>query len=190
MDTSNLTLSSLEERAVNLLGQGIDPVTVASAIGVSESRISQIISDPHIAAKIAELRYGNLAKFAERDAGYDALEDELLEKLKNCLPYMIKPMEILASIRIINGAKRRGAGINPTETTRQTVVKLTLPLSVINQFRVDVNNQVIQAGEQELVTIQTGNLKGLLNHGHQSHPPQINGPNRETSAIGTTATSH
>jgi hypothetical protein len=160
--TSNLTLSPLEQRALLLLGQGIDPGIVASAVGVSDSRISQLISDPYFASRVAELRYVELEKHSSRDAAYDSLEDDLLEKLKNCIPYMLKPMEILASIRVINQAKRRSIGQVQSVQSKAEVINLTMPIQIIQQYRVNGNNQVIQAGQQELITIQSGSMKNLL----------------------------
>jgi hypothetical protein len=158
----DLTLSKTEERALALLGQGIEPSIVAAAVGVSDSRISQLISDPHFSARVAELRYVNLAKHTQRDNAYDDIEDTLIGKLKDCIPYMMKPMEILASIRVINQAKRRGQQTLSSGHEKAEVVHLTLPISIVNQFRVDTNNQVIQAGQQDLITIQAGAMKNLL----------------------------
>jgi hypothetical protein len=163
-DISNLVLSNTEQRALNLLGQGIEPSIVASAVGVSESRISQLISDPHFAARVAELRYVELEKHSARDASYDSIEDTLIEKLRNCIPYMLKPMEILASIRVINQAKRRSAGIPAQVQAKSEVINLIMPVQIIQQYRVNGNNQVIQAGQQELITIQSAGMKNLLSH--------------------------
>jgi hypothetical protein len=158
----DLVLNSTEQRALILLGQGIEPRTVASAVGVTDSHISQLLSKPEFAARVADLRYDALAKHSVRDNAYDELEDTLIEKLKNCIPYMSKPMEILASVRIINQAKRRGQMVNPAAQSQNPVIQLSMPVQIINQFRLDVNNQVIQAGQQQLVTVQSGSLKALL----------------------------
>jgi hypothetical protein len=158
----NLVLSSTEEKALILLGQGVEPSAVAFAVGVSESRISQLISDPHFAARVAELRYNTLAKHAVRDNAYDELEDSLLERLKNCLPMMYKPMEVLASIRVINAAKRRGSGVTPSQQNQAPVVNLMMPIQIINQYRLNAQNQVIKAGQQDLITVQSGSMRTLL----------------------------
>src|SRR3989442_56905 len=103
------TTSATESRALSLLGQGLGPEIVAAAVGASVSRISQLLSAPEFSAQVAELRYENLAKHNTRDNAYDSLEDTLIEKLKDCLPYMMRPMEILKAIQVINAAKRRGS---------------------------------------------------------------------------------
>lgn len=161
------TLTSTESRALSLLGQGIGPEMVASAIGVSVSRISQLLSDPNFAAEVAELRFRALAKHNERDSAYDSLEDELVQKMKDCLPLMYKPFEILKAIQIINAAKRRGSSAPESITAQQTVVQLLMPTQIFNNFTkqeitVNVNNQVVKAGEQDLVTIQSSSMDRLL----------------------------
>lgn len=155
-------LSSSESRALTLLGQGINPEMTASAVGLSTSRISQLLSDPEFAAQVADLRYKNLAKHNERDSAYDSLEDSLLTKLKDLLPFMLRPMEVLKAIQVINAAKRRGASAPDSITAQQEVINLVMPVQIINQYSVNSHNQVIKAGAQDLVTVQSGRLKDLV----------------------------
>lgn len=154
--------TSTEDRALSLLGQGIGPEVVASAVGVSVSRISQLLSDAQFASQVAELRYRNLSKHNERDSAYDSLEDSILERLKDCLAYMVRPMELLKAVQIINSAKRRGSSAPDTILAQKEVVNLVMPVQVIQQFTTNINNQVIQAGTQELITVQSGNMNSLL----------------------------
>jgi hypothetical protein len=156
------TTTTTESRALSLLGQGLGPEVVAAAVGVSTSRISQLLSDPEFSAQVAEARFENLAKHNTRDNAYDGLEDTLIQKLKDCLPYMMRPMEILKSIQVINAAKRRGASAPEAITAQQTVVQLMMPTQIIQSFTTNINNQVIKAGAQDLVTVQSSNMTRLL----------------------------
>jgi hypothetical protein len=159
---SGSTTTSTKERALVLLGQGVGPEMVASAIGVSVSAISQLISDPEFAAAVAEARYTNLIKYNERDTEYDKLEDTLLSKLKDLIPYMLRPMEILKAIQVINSAKRRGAVVPESIANPSQVVQLVMPVQILQQFTVNSSNQVIKTGEQELITVQSGQMSKLL----------------------------
>lgn len=161
MNTSTSIRSATEQRAITLLGSGLPPESVASAVGVTVSRISQLVSDPEFMAEVTDLRFKNLSKHNERDNRYDTLEDKLLEKLENCLPMMYKPLEVLKAIAVINAAKRRGSSAPDSTINQQTVVSLTMPIQIIKQFTTNIQNQVIQAGEQELLTIQSSQLSGL-----------------------------
>jgi type I site-specific restriction endonuclease len=159
---STTTTTTTETRAISLLGQGLGPEVVAAAIGVSTGRISQLLSDPAFSAQVAELRYENLAKHNTRDSAYDSMEDTLLEKLKDCLPFMMRPMEILKSIQVINQAKRRGASAPESIISQQTVVQLLMPTQILQQFTTNINNQVIKTGDQDLVTVQSASMNSLL----------------------------
>ena len=90
------------------------------------------------------------------------MEDDLLGKLKDCLPYMMRPMEILKAIQVINAAKRRGSSAPESITSQQTVVQLIMPTQILQSFTTNINNQVIKAGQQDLVTVQSSNMDKLL----------------------------
>lgn len=154
--------TSTESRALALLGQGLGPEIVASAIGVSVSRISQLLSDPQFLSRVSELRFANLAKHNTRDAAYDSMEDALIDKLKDCLPFMMRPMEILKAISVINQAKRRGSSAPEAITSQQTVVQLVMPTQILQNFTTNIQNQVVKAGTQELVTVQSASMDKLL----------------------------
>lgn len=150
----------MRDKALDLLGAGINAETVSSALGVSPSYISQLLSEEEFAAEVTRRKILNLQAATNRDKEYDDLEDELVEKLKNSIPMMVRPMEILKSIQIINAAKRRGqTGIAPTSDLNK-IVQLSLPVSILNQFSVVINEnkQVIKAGSQDLITMQASTL--------------------------------
>lgn len=161
------TTTSTEERALALLGQGVAAEMVASAVGVSVSRISQLAADPEFAAKVATIRFENLSKHNERDNKYDRLEDSLVDRMESMIPMMYKPGEILKAIQVINAAKRRGSSEPNSILGLKEVVSLTMPTVLLNQFSqnvtVNIHNQVIKAGEQDLVTVQSVRMTDLLN---------------------------
>lgn len=178
MSNSTLSVVSLanltkaEERALSLLGQGVIPEQAAAASGLSASRISQLLSQEDFASRVAELRFESLSKHNERDAAYDSLEDELIEKMRDCLPLMVRPQEILRAISVINAAKRRGASAPESITNQSTVINLVLPNQILTKFTLNQTNQVVQAGDQPLVTIQSGTLLNQMKE-KASQPAQL-----------------
>ena len=164
-------LSLTERRALEFLGSGASPEQVAAAVGVSTSRISQLLADESFAAAVADLRFDSLAKHTTRDAKADSLEDQLLEKLENLLPMMFRPMEVVKAYATLNAAKRRGASAPTSISPTQTFVTITLPQIIVDRFTAvttNVNNQVVKAGNQDLITMQSGALlescKGEVDH--------------------------
>lgn len=149
----------LEERIATLLGDGIPAATVAASLGCSESYISQLLSQDDFKQRISTARYEVLAKHNERDASYDTLEDKLLLKLDSSLPLMHRPAEILKALQVVNAAKRRGASAPEAIQEKAVVLKLVMPAQIMHKFTVNIQNQVIQAGEQELLTISSKELE-------------------------------
>ena len=150
--------TAVEERAVTLLGAGVSPEQAAAALGVTPSRISQLLSDEFFAGKVSDLKFESLQKHNSRDNKYDTLEDKVLEKLEKTLPMMYKPGEVLKTLQVLNGAKRRGQSSPDQVVNQQNIVTLILPTVVTQQFATNVNNQVIKAGEQDLVTLSSNQL--------------------------------
>lgn len=150
------------ERALTLLGSGLSPTVVASALGVTESYISQLLSEEEFAIQVTQLRYESLAKHNARDAELDKLEDKLIEKMHNLLPLMIRPMEVIRAFSIINAAKRRGASTPQQITEQQTLVNLNIPITVENKFVVTSDNQVVEVNSQTLLPMQSSNVQKLL----------------------------
>lgn len=170
---SNSTTSTTEERALALLGNGVPPGAVANALGVDPSRITQLLGEEGFAARVVEKKFESLSKHSERDSLMDGLEDKLLEKLKDCLPYMIRPMELLKAFSVINAAKRRSLASTNTPIAAQTVVTLNMPQIAIQKFTLNINNQVISVGDQTLVTMQSGALMKTLAPKDVSNLPQL-----------------
>lgn len=177
MNATHGITTSTEDRALELLGAGLSPSLVASAVGVSESRISQLLSSSEFSARVAELRFSHLQKHNVRDSEYDTLEDALLEKLKDLIPFMMRPMEVLRAIQIINGAKRRGLSTPETVIQQQNIVNINIPVSIISKFTMNAQNQIIQTGTengtQDLVTMQSGVLLKMVQEKEKAKDPLL-----------------
>jgi len=155
-------LSSTESRALELLGAGVGPEQTASALGLSVSRISQLLSDENFSTLVAEKRFNNLLSHNKRDNKADQLEDVLLDKLENIIPHLYKPFELIRAYQTINSAKRRGQSAPESLAQQHTIIQLTIPVQIVQHFQTNAKNQVIKAGQQDLLTIQSGKMKDLV----------------------------
>ena len=150
--------TATREKALKLLGTGVSVEQTASAIGVTPARISQLLAEDEFAAQVSELKYKNLLSHSERDTRLDTLEDKLIDKIEHLMPLIMRPMEAIKALQTVNGAKRRGSQGLAGATANQTVVQIALPTMITQKFVTNVQNQVIQAGDQQLLTIQSGTL--------------------------------
>ena len=156
----SVTYDGIKGKILTMLGNGLSNDIVATAVGVSASYVSQLLSEEAFAMQVTELRFNNLQKHTERDNSYDSIEDQLLDKMRDLLPMMYRPMEVLRAIQVINAAKRRGASAPEQVTINNTVINLNLPKHQMQRFIQNSQGQVVQAGEQTLLTM---NSNALLN---------------------------
>lgn len=150
--------SDTEERALELLGSGIQPEQVAAALGVTPSRIAQLLGDDNFSKQVSHIRYEALQGHNVRDSKYDNLEDKILDQLTKSVSLIFKPTELAKVLQTVNSAKRRGQSAPQQVVNQQNIISLIMPNVVITKFKTNVNNQVIRAGEQELLTMTSNNL--------------------------------
>lgn len=130
-----------------------------------------------------------LRKHTELDSKYDTVEAKLLDKLEKSLPLMLisKPRDILDAIKVVNGAKRRGAEVAPTVEPTKTVI-LNMPIQILQHFTSSEvqklpNNQIVKAGTQDLLTLTP---QALSHHAKVTNSPAIeSSPDKESLPAGT-----
>lgn len=161
---TELVVTGNKEKILNYLGSGMSAAQVASAVGVTESYIAQLLSDEDFAVAVAKQRMAKLTKYAETDELYDELEQRLAKMLKNSIPFMTDPMKIVRALREINGLKRRGVASGESVANAQVVVNLTLPVAIQQKLTIqtNVNNQVVKIGEQSMTTAPVTALQKFI----------------------------
>lgn len=159
--------SHIKEKALTMLGSGTPAHIVASALGVTESTISQFLSQEEFSQQVVDLKYKTLTRQTEIDDQYLDLEEALLEKTRKILPMMTKPRDVVSCLVAINNTKRRGATNLGHNTGQSQVVNLTIPITIAHKFVSNVNNQVVEVHDESgsastLVTASSSSLDGLF----------------------------
>jgi hypothetical protein len=162
------------EKIKELLGNGLSNEVVATAVGVSPSYISQLMSDEVFASEVVTLRTKTLTDATSRDRSIDSLEDKLLHKYGQLVDQgmVYKPTDVLRALQVINAAKRRGTTPQQANTVNQTVVILNIPVKVVNKFKKNISGEVIEVvtpegDQQTLVTMPSATLMRKLAEQHQ-----------------------
>lgn len=143
-----------KDRGLKLLGSGLGPTDVATALGCDPSFISQWLMDDSFRAQVLAMRMESLQQQTVRDRKIDALEDELLEKLQDNIKWFTKPRDMLTAFHIINAAKRRGAQTAGEISLTQNIVRINLPPVARDYYfpRMNAQGEVVQVGEQVTTT--------------------------------------
>lgn len=143
----------MKDKGKELLGAGLEPVVVASALGVTQSLVSQWLSDENFAADVQKLKLVNFTAATARDRKWNSLEDSLLEKLESLLPFLTNPHIVLQALRTVNGATRRSAPKEQEPIANQTHVHLHMPQLIAAKFVVNPQNQVIEVDGRSMATM-------------------------------------
>ena len=165
--------SSVEEKALALLGSGVAAEQVASALGVTPGRISQLLAEETFSQEVAALRYDALQQHNKRDDRYDRLEDTLMDKLDKAMPLLIRPGDIINALTKVNNATRRGQSAPTQVNNQQNIVTLVMPTIIVDKFTTNAQNQVTSAGGQDLSTMASGNLLKQVEDATVQIPAQL-----------------
>lgn len=157
---------SMENRAIELLAHNIPAIRVAESLNVSPARISQLLADDRFAAALASKKFTIAQDSINSDSELDDLEAAVRKKLKVAIGMCFKPVELAKIFQVLNNAKRKNSSVAPATAEVGQVVNLTMPTVLVNKITTNINNQVIQVGESELITAQSGKMQELLNNLH------------------------
>lgn len=152
-----------KDKIIELLGAGISPVQVAGACGVSESYISQLLSDEAVTAHVQALRIQRTSKYIEQDNSIEAAEKRALELVsRNLETGFMKPGEALKHFQVLNAAKRKSEGSAVGTTPNSTVVNLTIPAAAAVQFKMTTDKQVIEIEGRSMSTMPASAVNKML----------------------------
>jgi len=153
----------MKAKLLELLGTGISQEAAANTVGCTPGYISQLMAEEEFRAAVINKRIAALTEQTARDKEYNSLEDALLVKLRKSLPLMVKPMEIVRAIQVVNNATRRGAGSEQVAPTAgASLVHLHLPKALAVQFTMNTNKEVVQVEGQVLVTLPSKSLHEMV----------------------------
>ena len=155
-------MNTNKEQIIALLSQGISAAQVAAAVGVSESYISQLRSDPEISDLITTSGTAKLEAAALFDSSLERAELMALEKIEKNLPFA-NMGQAMAAFRILNSARKRSdAFATPADQSTNITVNLTLPASAAARYVVNTSNEIVEVEGQTMITATAKSLDNLL----------------------------
>ena len=166
---SAFKFNSIKERAFRLLTSGATPQQTAYAVGCTPAYISQLLADEEFALSVSLARSKYMQDKLERDQRMDdkkdSIEDQLLTKLEQLVPYMNKPQDIIQALRVANQLKRTA----PTQITQSMEhtqsVKLSLPAHLLQKAKVQIQispqGEILSANNQTFLSPSISSLRTL-----------------------------
>ncbi len=158
------------ERIATLLSSGLKPSAVASIVGCSPARISQLLKDsPDLQSLIAEKEAELLTKDIEDEtlaAKYHAAENALIQQILDMAP-SAELKDVTNALKVVSERQeKRKARINPVTqgslTINQTVVSLSLPKQALPALTLNAENEIISINERTLAPLASSNVEKLF----------------------------
>lgn len=162
------------ERALKFLSGGLAPSQVASVLGVTPARISQLLAEPEAQARLAELRQTAGAAEEEDEVlnnKYLATEHALLDQMRTQIPYA-ELRDCTNALRAVGErAERRAArkaqeqAFKQFENSGSVTVSLTLPVHFTQKLPQPVFNEqqeIVAIGEQPMAPLSSDAVRSLF----------------------------
>lgn len=150
------------ERITTLLASGLKPSNVASIVGCSPARISQLSTDEKfqnmLAAKIAELEADDVEE-KTLSAKYLSAEHTLLNQIIEMAP-VSELRDVTAALRVVAERQEKAkTRLNPVQGT--TIINQTVQIAVPSHTLPEIN----LTKDLEVISVNTLNLAPLTSEG-------------------------
>ena len=151
------------DRVIELLSFGYSQTVVASAVGVTDSYVSQVLSEEGVRDSVAQARTARLATHVTTDDSIDAIERDALAKVRSLLPFITDPMKAVRVFQVMNAASRKvtGAPVGNQQSSAP-IVNLTLPAGANVMFKLSSDKQVTEVDGRSLATLPASALSSRL----------------------------
>ncbi len=157
------------ERIATLIASGLTDAQVATIIGVSPARISQIKKEEDFFTLLSAKQTEVAAKDVEEislTAKYTAAEHLLIEQVTQMAP-VSELRDVTAALRVIaerqEKAKSRMNPVIQGSPIINNIVQLSLPAHAIPEITLNSEKEVIAIGQRNLAPLSSQGVLGLFN---------------------------
>lgn len=156
------------ERIATLLASGLTAAQVATIVGVSPARISQIQKEPDFAeiftAKQIEVQKKDIEEVS-LTAKYTSAEHLLIDQMMQMAP-VSELRDVTAALRVVaerqEKAKTRMNPVIQASPTINNIIQLTLPAHAIPEIAFNAEKEVIAIGHRDLAPLSSAGVLGLF----------------------------
>jgi len=152
-------------RILNMLCTGLSPEEAAQAVGVDSSFVRHLKQEPDFIEQIKIKLQENTERAIQIDENYAAIEKQATDRLKTLLPLIHSPRDLMQLAAFANAAKKKtsiGPAAGSEGASSQPLVKVIMPTIILNNFTVNPNNEIVQAGGRTLTTLNSTSITSLI----------------------------
>lgn len=171
------------ERIASLAASGLKNSQIATIVGLTPARITQISAQEDFKLLLADKSVEANKTFSEQaalDGKYLSVEHNLLNAIEERIP-SAELRDVTAALRTITERQYRKQQLaNPAQTAAaqitQNIVQINLPSHAIPQFTVNSDNEITAIDSQTLAPLSSKGVEALfkrMKEGEQNEPARI-----------------
>lgn len=154
--------TTVRDRIVSYLGQGIQQSVVASSCGVTPAYVSQLLELEEVREAVALLRSKELEVSLETDRSIERIERKALEMVDRKLPFVKNATEAAKVFATLNAARKKAVvGDQASDVAAAQQVVITVPKGAQLLFKLNPNNQVIEVEGRSMATLPSSGLAAI-----------------------------
>lgn len=153
-------------RILNMLTSGCSELEAAHAVGVDPSYVRQLKQEPDFVVQIKAKLLENHERAVQIDENYAAIEKQATDRLKTLVGLVHTPRDLMQIAAFANAAKKKTSGaekVGEEGSADARLVKVIMPTVILNNFTVNPNNEIVQAGGRSLTTLNSASISSLVN---------------------------
>lgn len=175
-------MATVQEKVAGFLAQGLKPAQVASIVGLSPGRISQIVREPEFAPLLAaaqqryEVSSDDQAAAARINNKYLALEDRLIDQLDSQAACM-EPKDLIKALDVVAARQDRlkiRMAPAPAAASTQVLVNISMPAHALPDYKVNSLNEIVSIDEKPMAPLAASSVRQLFKDmAPAQEPPRI-----------------
>lgn len=130
---------------------GISQTAIAQMMNVSDGLISQVINTDEFQIRLRQKRATQMAQAAIRQEKLESLQDKLIDKVDNLIPFITKPTEATAALRAIAEVAKNNMPMTGETQEASNVVTIYMPTAIGVNFQLNSQNEVIDIDGRTIV---------------------------------------
>ena len=164
----SFSITTQMHRIAALHASGLNAAQISSIVGVSPSRISQIVATDDykslLAVKREETEKENLEETAI-SAKYLSAEHALIDQVLSMAPSS-ELRDVTAALRVVaerqEKAANRKAPIHAATVTNNQIIQLVLPSHALPELSISKTNEITAIAQQSIAPLTSGGVTALF----------------------------
>jgi len=144
-------MTGLQSRAKEMLVAGLPQTAVAARLGITDSAVSQMMSDPDFASEVEQARLETTEADHKFDSKLEETESQALDNIAAKIRFG-NLQQSLQAFKVLNGARRRKDGVNNAQTTIGNAVQINMPTVLMPVYVLNGKSEIVEVDGKTMIS--------------------------------------